>query len=402
MLKAPTLRKPKAVLTAMYGVTEFAGEDVRRVLTRVSPRHAEEAWRQIERGTAPLLGTLVRLLEADAAADSDRRFVEQAYEKLVTQRASEEKLARYEEGLASGFVSRAEVVQDLITSREFREMLGHKPRQPELELASLSRIEALLIDQVRTAIRPRRLQPPVHMRWRVGEPPWDVYGRHFELMGRHFQAKLERDAGLNSASRVLDIGSGCGRLAIPLTEVIGAEGAYVGLEIVPSMVRWCQRNISVRFPNFRFVRCAVQNSNYNPREPQRAEQYQFPFENEQFDLVIATSVFTHLRPASAQNYIVQSARVLRPGGKLFITAFLAGNGNRPANCAFQFEHPLDGVALTTSPNNPEKAVAYPVEWLLAEMRRAKLELAQPVKRGAWTGENPAYSGQDVLILEKKS
>ncbi len=36
----------------------------------------------------------------------------------------------------------------------------------------------------------------------------------FELVGRQFEANLIHDAGLRVASRVLDVGSGCGRLAI--------------------------------------------------------------------------------------------------------------------------------------------------------------------------------------------
>jgi len=386
----------------MCAGTEFATRDLRCILTRISPQHAEEALGGIRRGTAPLLGTLVLLLEADAVPNSDKIFIARAYEALLARHASEEEISRADKGLSSGFLSRAEIVQELMASAEFQGLFGRRPRRPEIELASLTRIEAFLIDRIRAVFQPGHLRPPAHMRWRVGEGPWDIYGRHFEFTGRHFQAKLQRDAGLNSASRVLDIGSGCGRLAIPLTEVIGPSGLYVGLEIIPSMVRWCRRNISARFPHFRFVRCAVQNSNYNPRQSQRAEDYKFPFETGQFDLVVATSVFTHLRPASAQNYIVQSARVLKPGGKLFVTAFLIENGNRSANSAFKFDHPLDGIALTTKPNNPEKAVAYPVEWLLENLRSAKLELTQPVKRGSWTGESPAYSGQDVLILEKKS
>jgi len=39
---------------------------------------------------------------------------------------------------------------------------------------------------------------------------------------------------------------------------------------------------------------------------------------------------------------------------------------------------------------------------LTNLRRTKLELAQPIRWGSWSGREPAYSGQDVLILEKKN
>lgn len=179
MLDIPTLRKPGAVLTAMCAGTEFSTQDLKCILTRVSPQHAEEALRQIRRGTIPLLGTIVRLLEMEAR-DSDRIFIARAYERLLARHSSEENLLRYEQGLTSAFLSRAEIVQELITSAEFQELLRYRLRRPQFELASLSRIEAFLIDRVRAAFQPHRLQPPAHMRWRVGEGPWDVYGRHFE------------------------------------------------------------------------------------------------------------------------------------------------------------------------------------------------------------------------------
>ncbi len=48
-----------------------------------------------------------------------------------------------------------------------------------------------------------------------------------------------------------------------------------------------------------------------------------------FDLIIATSIFTHLQPGAAQNYIFQCARFLETGGRLFATFYLLENGHCP-------------------------------------------------------------------------
>ena len=257
------------------------------------------------------------------------------------------------------------------------------------------------IDLVQRILYPHRLLPPLSMRKTVGEPLWDLHGRQFELTGRHFEAKLTKDAILRPESRVLDVGSGCGRIAIPLTEIIGPSGCYFGLEAVKVMVEWCQREITPRFPHFRFFHCDVRNKAYNPRGRDKPETYQFPFDADQFDLVIATSLFTHLPPAATRNYITQCARVLKAGARLFGTFFLVDNGTRSADGKLDFSHILDGVALTTNPSVPEEAVAYRSDWLLEAFRRSKLELLPPVRWGGWAGKEPGYSWQDVLVLQKQ-
>ena len=400
VLRMSLLRKPTSVLAAMCRTTEFSAQDLRRVLTRISPENANQAFLDIQRGTRPLLGTIVSLLsETNDSGDSDLAFLGRAYEKLVGQPPNGQ--LNLGHALVDGFLSRAEVVQRLIASPQFEQLLEDRRREPDTELADLGQSEALLIDRIQRIFHPHRLLPPAMMRWKVGQLRSDVYGRHFENIGRHFQAKLVRDGGLREASRVLDVGSGCGRIAIPLTEVISESGLYIGLEIDEPMVQWCQRNISACFPQFRFIHCPVQNSAYNPHGRERPEQYKFPFGPGQFDLIIATSVFTHLRPASASNYIFECARVLRPGGKLFATAFLIENGLRSPDWGLKFEYVLDEVSFTTDPNIPEAAVAYSTDWLLDNFRRAHLEVAKPIYWGSWSGKQPAYSGQDLLILEKQ-
>ena len=248
---------------------------------------------------------------------------------------------------------------------------------------------------------PGRLLPPLSMRCSVGENLWDVYGERFEITGRHFVEKLSRDAGLGPESRVLDLGCGCGRIAIPLTEVISPSGLYRGLEASEAMVNWCRRKITPRFPNFQFLHCDVRSSVYNPIGREKPEALRFPFDEGSFDLVLATSVFTHLVPDAALNYIRECGWVLRSGGILFATAFLMESGTRSTDGALCFDHPLDGIALSIDSVFPERAVAYPTDWLLDAGRQAGLELLPPVRWGAWSGRAQAYSGQDVLIFRKQ-
>lgn len=62
---------------------------------------------------------------------------------------------------------------------------------------------------------------------------------------------------------MLDVGSGIGRMARPLTKFL-TSGSYVGIDIVPRGIEWCQRHITSRYPNFTFQHADVYNKEYNP------------------------------------------------------------------------------------------------------------------------------------------
>jgi SAM-dependent methyltransferase len=243
------------------------------------------------------------------------------------------------------------------------------------------------------------LLPPFSMRRFVGEARWDIWGNDFATTGQHFIEKLVADANLNPASRVLDIGSGCGRLAIPLTQIL-RKGSYVGLELSAALVRWCQRHISTRFPNFEFVHADLQNDLYNPGGSTRADEFAFPFASHSFTLVAALSVFTHLPQRAAENYAAECARVLAPGGMLFASFFLPENGTRSPDGGLNFAHRLSEVSLTATPHVPEQAIAYNAEWLREVFGRGGLQVQEPIRWGNWTGRADCYSGQDVLIFRK--
>jgi SAM-dependent methyltransferase len=142
------------------------------------------------------------------------------------------------------------------------------------------------------------------MRRFIGEARWDLGGNDFRNNGRHFAEKL-RDAGLHSASHMLDIGCGCGRIAIPLTQDLGPNGSYTGLELSSPLVDWCSAHITPRYPNFRFVHCDLKNPLYNPEGRGDSLTYALPFDDGAFDLIVATSVFTHLLPEIATHYLQQ-------------------------------------------------------------------------------------------------
>ena len=216
--------------------------------------------------------------------------------------------------------------------------------------------------------------------------------RHFRVLG-----------GLDPTDDVLDVGSGIGRKAMPLTAYLSPEARYEGFDLSPVGVDWCREHISARHPNFRFQVADVHNAHYHPEGTQRAADYVFPYEDASFDFVFLGSVFTHMVPEEVDNYVGQIARVLRPGGRMLATFFVlddeAERRIRAGGAVYDFRVARDGHRVV-DPDDPEYAVAYDEADVLAALSRHGLELVPPVHHGGWSGRPSAESFQDIVVAAK--
>ena len=137
-------------------------------------------------------------------------------------------------------------------------------------------------------------------------------------------------AGLRPHHQVLDIGCGIGRMASGLSRYLDEDsGRYVGFDPVFDGVEWCRQAYAER-AGFSFEWADLHNELYNPGGRIRTEDYVFPCKDNTVDLAIATSIFTHLYESDIRAHLLQTARVLKPQGRLFATAFLF-EGDRPAD-----------------------------------------------------------------------
>jgi SAM-dependent methyltransferase len=255
------------------------------------------------------------------------------------------------------------------------------------------------LEVVESVAFPRRLLPPFSMRRFVGEARWDFGGRDFRNTGAHFVQKL-RDAGLGAQSRVLDIGSGCGRIAIPLTAVLDTEGSYAGVELSAPLVRWCSSHITRRFPNFTFVHSDIKSGHYNPAGKCVAGSYRFPFREGTFNLLVATSVFTHLLPEDTEHYLGECTRMLEPGGQLLATFYFADAPVTSSASGLRLASSWGKNAFVADESDPEAAIGLKPNWLLQQASRLGLELVGSIRWGSWTGRGDGYSGQDVAIFRR--
>jgi SAM-dependent methyltransferase len=209
-------------------------------------------------------------------------------------------------------------------------------------------------------------------------------------------------AGLKPEHRVLDIGCGIGRMAYPLTGYLSEKGSYDGFDIVKSGIDWCKRNISQRFPNFRFLYTGMYNQLYNTRDKADAGAFNFPYPDGCFDFVILTSVFTHMMPAEVSNYIVQIARVMKPGARCFVTFFVLNQESvrlmKETDTHMNFPNDK-GFYRLHSARVDTANVAYEESWISEQLENNKLEI-ESLHYGQWCGRRDFLDYQDILILKK--
>lgn len=135
-------------------------------------------------------------------------------------------------------------------------------------------------------------------------------------------SRLVQKCGMTKASRVLDVGCGAGRLAVGILAELGGVAAYTGVDVIRSTVDWCQRELQPTHPSLRFIHLDVANERYNPLGDAIEAQTRLPVEDASADVINLYSVFSHMTYGDVVRYLQELRRVIAPGGRLFLTAFI--------------------------------------------------------------------------------
>jgi SAM-dependent methyltransferase len=144
--------------------------------------------------------------------------------------------------------------------------------------------------------------PPQKLLARIGEESAEGY----VAAGRAIRSEVEGLLGGGwtwESKRVLDFGCGSGRLLGRFSPEELSRGEFVGVDIDEPSVAWV-------------------NANLGPEVVARTigEEPPLPFDGASFDLVVASSVVTHLTDLWAE-WMVELHRVLAPDGLMIVSFF---------------------------------------------------------------------------------
>lgn len=225
----------------------------------------------------------------------------------------------------------------------------------------------------------------------------------FLEQGNRFLSHFVELGGLKRNHKVLDVGCGIGRMAIPLTNYLDPQlGSYEGFDPMPVGIKWCKEHIHKRFPNFNFTLVDVGNDLYISHVKKDGSALMFPYDSATFDFCFLTSVFTHLLPSETSNYLSEINRVLKPGARCFATFFILDKESKQqiekGNSSFSF--PFSYEENWVMDLNAKAAnVGYENEWLRNALKSAQLDMIA-FYPGSWRGESNAKDFQDICIFEK--
>jgi Methylase involved in ubiquinone/menaquinone biosynthesis len=207
---------------------------------------------------------------------------------------------------------------------------------------------------------------------------------------------------LKPEEHVLDIGCGCGLMALYLKEYLHSDGYYAGIDIHQPSIKWCQKNIASERHNFLFVHTDILSAAYNPNGKHRGETYQLPFEAQSFDVILLKSVFTHLPPTEVDNYLGEIARLLKNDGRCLATFFLLNETqvdlDKQGKAALHFRYGEDDWRYVYE-HSPESAAAYREGFVMDLMLKHHL-VVTGIHYGRWSGRSDGLSFQDIIVIEK--
>lgn len=224
-------------------------------------------------------------------------------------------------------------------------------------------------------------------------------GGDYLAMGRWLSRLLQERAGLRDAEALLDVGCGIGRLATALASEFPSL-RYEGFDPVRYGISWCQKRFADK-PGFTFTHVDLANGFYNPRGRLDPTVFRFPYPDDSFDLIVATSVFTHIPFTEAAHYLAEMSRCLRSSGRAYVTLFLLDPGAVTAiesgRAAIDFASPVPNGRTAVSAQ-AEEAVAFEESSLAKALSAAGLESTN-FYPGRWRDDH-GEDFQDAWLLTR--
>lgn len=217
----------------------------------------------------------------------------------------------------------------------------------------------------------------------------------FKETGERFNAYFKVH-DLREEDHVLDVGSGLGRMALPMTTYL--KGNYEGLDIMKEGILWCQKNISAKHPNFTFHLLNARNDLYTSTGKNPVD-VTFPISSHSKNYCILISVFTHMLPKEVEHYLREVSRCLKKGGTCFATFFIYSDDKELTHNNFQDFQKRDENHALMNPRVKGANVAYNWDYLRKVVFDAGFKLKH-ISVGKWRSQEGQEDFQDFVVLEK--
>ena len=244
---------------------------------------------------------------------------------------------------------------------------------------------------------------------------WGEVGDSFTnwVYQQGFFAALIKCFAQNESSKIVDFGCGHGKLAPVSVFFTHPEGEYLGIDIQESYINYCRRKY-VQLPRVRFHVSKDYNPLYSPQQQNAVADSKsygedWPVIAESIDVVIAISVFTHLREADAFGYINKIYDILKPGALAILTCHIVEEPRKQPGFIFKYNPflvslfkfptplPTSYNWFTSNPALPESGIAMNMAGLNS-LIQGKFKVER-MMRGSTTGGNDPLP-QDVVVLRK--
>jgi len=226
----------------------------------------------------------------------------------------------------------------------------------------------------------------------------------YEKTGNEFFEYFKELGKLKPSDRVLDVGCGIGRMSLPLTNYLTEEGAYYGFDIVKMGIDWCTTNIASRYPHFHYHHSDIYNKLYNPGGKEKSSEYRFIYEDNFFDFVFLTSVFTHMLTSGVNRYLTEISRVMKIGSRCLISCFLLNEESQAlieeGASSQRLVYQIDEHSCTKDQSIPESAIGYREGFFRMICEENGLKVNGNVHYGRWCGRREYKSYQDIVIVQK--
>ncbi len=139
--------------------------------------------------------------------------------------------------------------------------------------------------------------PPLALMHQIGSPDAHSYIAQGNKLFADFTQAIGADRLRRTGLKLLDWGCGCGRISAMFLRY-RPEVQVTGVDIADNCVQWCRKNLA----GGRFLTTGL----YPP----------LPFPDGAFDVVLASSVMTHLKREAQGQWLREMRRILAPGGLL--------------------------------------------------------------------------------------